>query len=147
MDPSSFSVQGLGACYDVVEEDEDVGICECRVHMCEILSAFLASGVSALRVLMAFGDEIVEVPVVHVGHHDPEAMTVLDVGRRSNRRNAEIGVVLHLFKNSDLRPDKLALLLDILHGHVDVSVPLAQDFALKHLSEGAGTQPFGDFQL
>ena len=79
MDPSRFGVKRLGAHHNVMKKDKDVGIREGRINFGEISSAFATSGVQACTMRVALFEEVVEVPVVHVWHHDPEAVRVLNV--------------------------------------------------------------------
>ena len=85
VDPPCLFQQSLGAGDDVMEKDQDIGIRVGGVDFCEVSSAFLASRIHTLWVLLAPPDEVMKVPMVHVRHHDPETVAILDVRNRPDR--------------------------------------------------------------
>mmetsp|Transcript_17539 Transcript_17539/g.41624 ORF Transcript_17539/g.41624 Transcript_17539/m.41624 type:complete len:283 (+) Transcript_17539:430-1278(+) len=85
VDPPGLGLQSLGAGHDVMEKDQDIGIREGGVDFCEVSSAFLATRIHAQWVPLALLDEVMKVPMVHVRHHDPETVGILDVRFRSDR--------------------------------------------------------------
>mmetsp|Transcript_25045 Transcript_25045/g.47202 ORF Transcript_25045/g.47202 Transcript_25045/m.47202 type:complete len:220 (+) Transcript_25045:1149-1808(+) len=99
------------------------------------------------RTLLARANEVLEVAMVHIRHHEPVALAVVDEGWRAHGGDAEVRNAFHRLQDLDLSQHLPVLLRDQLHGHKGIRSVLAEHLALVDLAERALPELRDNLQL